>query len=76
MIDRFMLYKSNQLFRESGGAYNIIFGHKSALTFAAQLTESDVIKAESTFGRLARGLTVYGYNVNKPDSMGRGVVTA
>lgn len=75
-IDRFMIYMSNQLAVESGGAYNVIFGHKVAVTFAAQLSESDVIKTEKTFGRLARGLVVYGYNVNKPDAMGRAVLTA
>jgi len=49
---------------------SVIFGHKSALTFAAQLTESEVIRAESQFGWRVRGLQVYGYNVIKPEAMG------
>lgn len=72
-IDRFMLYISNNLTAVTDGAYscyNIMFGHKSALTFASQLTETDSLKAESTFGQLIRGLQVYGYEVIKPESMG------
>ena len=72
-IDRFMLYISNNLTAVTDGAYsayNIMFGHKSALTFAAQLTETDSLNAESTFGQLIRGLQVYGYEVIKPESMG------
>lgn len=73
MIDRFTLYLSNNLtaVSDSGtSSYNMIFGHKSALTFASQMTEMDELKAESTFGRLIRGLQVYGYEVIKPDAMG------
>lgn len=69
----FELYESNQLATVTDGsdvATSVVFGHRSALTFANQLVESDVLKAESTFGLLARGLDVYGFNVNKPDAMG------
>lgn len=51
-------------------ATSIIFGHKSALTFASQLTESEVLRLESQFGWFARGLQVFGYNVIKPEAMG------
>jgi hypothetical protein len=73
MIDRFMLYISNNLtaVSDSGtSSYNMIFGHKSALTFASQLVKMETLKAESTFGELIRGLQVYGYKVVKPESMG------
>lgn len=72
-IAGFDLYLSNQLTDVADGsdlATNVVFGHKSALTFASQLTNSDVLKTESAFGRLARGLSVYGFNVVKPDAMG------
>lgn len=72
MIDRFMLYYSNLVstVTDGGTVYNILFGHKSALTFASQMVELDTLKAESTFGQIVRGLNVYGFKVVKPESMG------
>lgn len=72
MIDRFELYKSNLVNSVTDGsftAYNILAGHKSALTFAAQFTNTETLRAESTFGDLVRGLLVYGYEVVKPDAL-------
>jgi hypothetical protein len=68
-----MIYISNNLtaVSDSGtSSYNMIFGHKSGLTFASQMTKMEQLKAESTFGELIRGLQVYGYEVIKPDAMG------
>lgn len=76
MIDRWTLYRSNNLFVDSNGDTQIIFGHRSALTFAAQLLEASTIEPESAFGRLARGLQVYGFEVLKPEAMGRIVASA
>ncbi|MBF0555674.1 MAG: hypothetical protein HQK96_14180 [Nitrospirae bacterium] len=73
MIDRFTVYSSNYVSSsvESGGlAYNVMFGHLSALTFASQILKTETLRAESTFGDLVRGLMVYGYKVIKPESMG------
>lgn len=73
MVDRFTVYLSNNLSTASDGGstcYNIIFGHKLATTFAAQMTEMDTLKVESTFGQLVRGLKVYGYKVVKPEALG------
>lgn len=72
-IDRFELFMSNNVATVADGgftAYNVVFGHKSGLTFASQMTEMDSLKAESTFGTLVRGLNVYGYKVIKPESLG------
>lgn len=71
-IDGLMIYSSNNLSSVTDGAYtayNIIAGHKSALTFASQMTQMDTLKAESTFGTIVRGLNVYGYQVIKPESL-------
>ena len=75
MIDRFMIYRSN-LLDVAGGNTNIIAGHKSGLTFASQMLNSETLRAESTFGTLVRGLQVYGYKVIKPESIVHGVVTS
>lgn len=75
MIDRFMIYRSNLLTVNSGSITNIIAGHKSGLTFASQMLNSETLRAESTFGTLVRGLQVYGYKVIKPEAIAHGVVT-
>ena len=75
MIDRFMIYRSN-LLAVSGVETNIIAGHKSGLTFASQMLNSETLRAESTFGTLVRGLQVYGYKVIKSESIVHGVVTS
>jgi len=69
----FELFESNQLAMVDDGGdnvTNIIFGHSSALTFASQLVNSEVIPSERKFGRYARGLNVFGFNVVKPEAMG------
>ncbi len=72
MIDRFTLYNSNLLetASDSGTKWNVLFGHKSALTFAGQFVKNESLRAESTFGTLYRGLKVYGYKVIKPPALG------
>jgi len=74
MIDRFELYVSNLL--PVSGANTYIYAiHPKALTFAAQLTKTEKIRAESTFGDKMRGLMVYGRQVVQPTAMTEGVVT-
>lgn len=74
MIDRFTIYMSN-LLPKTGANYSIYSVHKNALTFAAQLTKVESLRAESTFGNIMRGLMVYGYKVVDPTAMTVGVVT-
>jgi len=72
MIDRFEVYGSNNV-RKSTDTYsvwNAIFGHKSAITFASQLVENEVITNPKGFGKLVRGLQVYGRKVVKPEALG------
>jgi len=73
MIDRFEIYNSNNILPVTEGSvkcYKSIFGHKSALTFASQLTENELIPNPKDFGKLMRGLQVYGYEVIHPESLG------
>ncbi len=72
MIDRFTIYRSNLLKVVNNGTDNVthlIAGHKSGLTFASQMLNSETLRAESTFGTLVRGLQVYGYKVVKSESI-------
>ena len=78
MIDRFTLYKSNQIATTADGggqtAYNIMAGHPAALTFASQLTENRTIPNPDDFGDLMEGLQVYGYKVIKSEALVHGYV--
>lgn len=71
LVDGTQVFQSNLLLRVSDTGYktNIIFGHKSALTFAAQLVKDEVVDNPKTFGKLHRGLKVYGYKVIKPEAL-------
>lgn len=72
MIDRFTVYSSNLLpsTTDTGLCYYMYFGVPYALTFASQITKTETLRAESTFGDLVRGLQVYGYKVIKPEALG------
>jgi len=84
MIDRFEMFRSNCLTDGTADVTspdtvaftNVIFGHKMALTFAAQLTENEVLPNPNGFGKLHRGLTVYGFEVIQPKALGHARVTA
>lgn len=87
-IDRFTVYVSNQLPKAAagqnftGGAQAgalkrtaIMAGHKSAITFASQINKVEDLPNPNDFGRLVRGLTVYGYQVIKPESLALALVS-
>jgi hypothetical protein len=69
-IGQFTLYRSNNLPKTADGETIIPFGHKSALTFASQLTDTEVLPHPTSFGTIMRGLQVYGYKVIKPEALG------
>ena len=52
----------------------IIAGHKSALTFASQITRMETVRNQNDFGDYIRSLNVYGYRCVKPESMVLAVV--
>lgn len=76
MIDRFEIFMSNNVHNALGtggqGAircWDIIAGHKSAITFANQIVKVENLKSERTFAQLVRGLNVYGYKVVVPEAL-------
>jgi hypothetical protein len=50
-------------------SYHIIGGHKSALTFASQMTEMESLRLQTKFANAVRGLQVYGYKVVDPTAL-------
>jgi hypothetical protein len=72
-VDRFTIYNSNLLPTYIDGAdttTHFLFGVDYGLTFATQLTKTESLRAESTFGNIMRGLMVYGHEVIKPEALG------
>jgi hypothetical protein len=47
----------------------IMAGHKSAITFASQITKMETVRNQTDFGDYIRSLNVYGYKVVKPESL-------
>jgi hypothetical protein len=79
MIDRFEIYMSNLLPAGAAGGLAsgetaMFAGHNSGLTFASQLDKVQTMDSERTFGKLMRGLQVYGVDVIKPESLAEAVV--
>ena len=52
----------------------IIAGHKSAITFASQMTKMEQVRNPYDFGDYVRGMNVYGFKVVKPESLALAVV--
>jgi hypothetical protein len=81
IIDRFTIYNSNNLPFVSDTSdtittnhYYVFAGVTQGLTFASQLTKTETLRAESTFGDIMRGLQVYGYKVVDGESLVGGYV--
>lgn len=75
MIDRFTLYSSNLLPAPgTAGNHWLIAGNQMGATFAAQMTQMETLRSESTFGDLMRGLMVYGFETIKPECLTAAVV--
>jgi hypothetical protein len=77
MIDRFTIYMSNNVWHVTDAlgtgdpeAFYCMFGHKSALTFASQLVENEMLPNPYDFGKLIRGLQVYGYKTVMSTALG------
>lgn len=86
-IDRFDIYVSNQLpkaaanFALDGSASagaakrtSVMAGHKTAISFASQITKVESMQNPNDFGTLVRGLNVYGYKVLKPEALALALV--
>lgn len=76
-IDRFEVYGSNLLPTAAEGANTASYIYAlnpMAVTYAAQLTKTETIRSELTFGTIMRGLMVYGRGVVQPTALAVGYV--
>lgn len=74
-LDRFTVYVNNNLSTvtdptTTNQCTNVIFGHKKALTFASQMTNMETLPNPDDFGKLIRGLNVYGRKVIDSNAIG------
>jgi len=69
MVDRFKMYVSNNL-STTAGVTSGLFGHPKAIAYASQMTNTETVRLESSFGDGVRGLAVYGYKVVLPTALG------
>ena len=87
IIDRFTVYVTNNLPKAAatqdyfgaaaaGTAKRrlIMAGHKSAVTFASQMTKMETVRNPSDFGDYVRGLNVYGYKTIIPTGLASALV--
>lgn len=75
-IDRYTLYVNNNLkVTGTDGSYSnvvhMLFGTRDAICFASQFTKMETLRSTTTFGNIIRGVQVFGYEVTKPDALGR-----
>jgi hypothetical protein len=77
MIDRFVLYQSNNIgsvaaATETSGfkSYYVLFGNKDAISFANQFTKTESLRSTESFDSIVRGLMVWGYKTIKPEALG------
>lgn len=69
----FTVFQSNNLDTSSSGgqtAYECIFGHKMATTFAAQMTIKESLKHPTKYGDVMRTLTIYDFKVTMDKALG------
>lgn len=72
-IANFDIYASNNYTGVTDGAmtcWNVVYGHKNALTFASQLVKNRTFPDPDSFATIMDGLQVYGYEVVDPASLG------
>ena len=71
MIDNFTIFSSNNLtpVLDTVYCYNIMAGHKSAISFASQLVNMEQLRNPNDFGDIVRGLHVYGFKTIKPQAL-------
>jgi hypothetical protein len=79
-IDRFTIYASNLLPAGvagglAAGEFAVYAGHAHGLTFASQVSKVETLRSEMTFGRLLRGLQVYGYQIVDGTALAQAIVT-
>jgi len=59
----FQVYQNEHVYGDNTSGYYILVGHKSAITFAMEFTESGIEDLVGDFGKAYKGLVVYGAKI-------------
>lgn len=65
----FNIYQSNNVPNTDGTLFKVLAGTRAAISFAAQLTETQALRPESSFSDAIKGLLVYGAAVVQPKAL-------
>ena len=65
----FEIKMSNRVPTSAGGAYRILASHPSGISFVSQLDELVQYTPEAKFGTGIKGLSIYGCNMLRPESV-------
>ncbi len=66
-LEGFDIYKSRNV--QVATQHKCLAGHKSAITFAEQLVETETLRDQDSFADLVRGLMVFGRKVVRPGAL-------
>jgi hypothetical protein len=71
VIDDMEVFITNNLAKITAGGnkWHCLVGTRHAITWAAQLTNVETLRAQTTFGHILRGLNVYGFKTIKGEAM-------
>ena len=70
-ISGFDIYRTNLMAKDAtSGAYPVIFGDTSAITFADEVSETEMVRAQNDFASLHRSLCVYDWFLRWPERIG------
>ena len=62
MVAGFAVYETPHIFK-SGGSKYLMFGDNEAITYAAQITEIEALRLQTTFANAVRGLLLHDVKV-------------
>jgi len=74
----FEMYKSNNtpVATQSGKVQEILAGHMSAVSTAQTIVNTEVLRSQTSFGDICRGLHVFGAKVLRPEALAKAYVSA
>ena len=74
----FEMYKSNNTpaATQSGAVQEILAGHMSAVSTAQTIVNTEVLRSQTSFGDICRGLHVFGAKVLRPEALAKAYVSS
>ncbi len=68
-LNRFRVFSTSNLYTTGGYTY-ALFGHPECITFATQITETETLRNQDSFGDIIRGLQVFGFETVQSSILG------